>query len=92
MRATEGTESGHLVTEAEASGHPNAILREISALCGKEFESTGSFRISGAYQDGLETYLEQRAEHLCVECLNVAVGEHGWPATAEVLKRVVSHE
>jgi len=89
MRATEGVESGHLIPESEARGHPNAILREVSALCGEEFESTGSFHISKAYQDGLETYLEQRAEHLCVGCLNEAVEEHGWPATAEVLKRVV---
>lgn len=96
MRVTEKgllTEGGeHIITEEEAAGHPNAILRDVTTLCGEEFESTGSYKVSAAYShvDGLEGYLAERADSLCAECLTVAVREHGWPETADVTKRVFS--
>lgn len=96
MRATEvglaPEEGEHLISEEEAAGHPNAILRDVTTLCGKEFESAGSYKVSAAYShvDGLEEYLAQRADSLCAECLREAVREHGWPETADVTKRVFS--
>lgn len=94
MRATEAglrlDEGEHLITEEEAAGHPNAILRDVTALCGEEFESTGSYNVAAAHSnlDGLEEYLAKTADGLCPECLTVAVREHGWPETADVTKRV----
>lgn len=92
MRATESglTDGEHLISEEEAAGHPNAMLRDVATLCGEELDHAGSYKVSAAYShvDGLEEYLAQRADSLCVECLREAVANHGWPETVDVTKRV----
>jgi len=84
-------ENQHLIPETEIESN-NAALSDVESLCGEHFDHVGTYNVHSwagfRGMEGMEEYLEEKAETLCRECLQIATRHHGWPATAEVLKEV----
>ena len=84
-------EANCLIPEEEIESN-NAGLSDVTALCGTHFDHVGTYKVSAwagfRGLDGMEEYLDRKADSLCPECLEIAVEHFGWPATGEVLKVV----
>lgn len=82
----------HLIPQTEIESN-NAALSDVTSLCGEHFDHVGTYNVrswaSFRGMERMEEYLEEKAETLCPECLNIATRHHGWPETASVLKAVV---
>lgn len=82
-----------LIPETEIESN-NAGLSDVTALCGEWYEYMGSYNVKSyaslRSMGGMEGYLEEEAETLCPECLEIAVRHHGWPETPAVKRRLIS--
>lgn len=82
-----------LIPECEIESN-NAGLTDVTALCGEHYDRMGSYKVSAwagfRGLDGMEEYLERKADTLCAECLEIAVRHHGWPETTEVKRVLIS--